>query len=416
MTFVINKIQAFLRFIDPRTFKGDKWLWIILFLLGFFSILSVYSATYHLSYRLKDGSTEYFLMRHLSFWLVAVGIILFVQKIPLQRVLEWKGTPFLVWSGLALGGMLLVYTLFGTEGRNGANRWMNIAGFDIQTSDIAKLTLTTYLAYFMVSRRKTLDTLHTFMWLLIPVSIYCLLIFTQDLSTATLMAVVSFLTMIVGGVAYKYLVRLFFASIGVVASFVAFIMLFPDRFLPFDRFLTWKNRILKFAGGDNIAFEHNTQAAEARNAVINGSLTGVGLGKGVHKNNLTEIHTDFIYAAILEESGLLVGGIIIPLLFVALLYRASIIYRNSKNSFAGLLAIGLAIGICMQAFLHMAICVGIGPVTGIPLPMISMGGTSLIITSISIGLMLSASNKVRRKVSRTRISRSKNIQPRFVGQ
>lgn len=400
-------LQQFVKYLDPRTFRGDKWIWGIVILLAIISIAAVYTSTFMLAYSIKGGNTEYYMIRQSIFCFLAFAIMIVLQKMPISSLTKFNLTPYLVYLSVIVSFLLLVVTAKYSGEVNGANRWLSIAGISVQSSDVAKLTLVIYLTYFISTRQNSIKTRKSFLYLFIPTVMFCGVIFFDDLSTAVLLSFVAFLIMFIGGVATKYLVGLMALGCLAIVSLFSYLIYAPSEML-FGRFGTWKNRILQFTDADNISF----QAQEATNAILNGGFRGAGIGAGIHKNHLPHPYSDYIYATIIEESGLLFGGLLVPFLFIALLFRTALIFKNSKNLFSGLLAIGLGISIVSQAFVHMIVNVGIGPVTGITLPFVSYGGTSLLLTGLSFGLILSASNKEVRQVKQIRIKR-KNINPRI---
>ena len=364
-----------------KNLKGDPFIWAIILFLSLFSILIVYSTVGSLAYKKAGGDTEKFLLKHtlllfLSFVLVwACHRVNYKWYWGISKVALWF-TPFLLLYGY----------FFGTS-YNDATRQIVIFGISFQTADFAKLALLTSLARMLAKRQKEIENafsvesmeqiLNKSMWpAIIWCSVICGLIALSNFSTAAILFVTSLLVMYIGRVPVKQILILCLVG----SLCVTFALVIGQRFG------TFVNRIKDFFVGDTIPF----QAEQGFIAIWRGGFLGMGPGNGIQKDFLPHPYSDFVYAAILEEWGMLVG-VIILLLYLALLYRAMKTVVSSERAFGGLLSAGLCFSIVIQAMINMGVAVGLGPITGQPLPLVSMGGTSLLFTGISLGIILSVS-------------------------
>lgn len=375
-----------------RYFKGDRVIWLIVILLSIVSLLAVYSSTGSLAYRYQGGNTAYYFVKHFSFLAAGLAVIFFVHLIsyrvysPLAPILLYIAIP-----------MLLITLLFGSS-INQASRWLEIPGLGvtIQTSDFAKLSLILYIARTLSIRQDNLDDIKkTFLPLIIPIVTVCLLILPANFSTAALLGASCWLLLFIGRVNLKQLLG--FTGIGIVM--VALFIFIALQTNSISRVQTWKNRIENYSSGEG---GHNYQAQQSKIAIATGGLVGKGPGNSTQRNLLPHPYSDFIYAIIIEEYGM-IGGIVILLLYLILLYRTGLIVKKAKRTFPAFLAMGLTLILVFQAIINMAVAVNLIPVTGQPLPLVSMGGTSLLFTSASFGILLS-------------ISRSQNKEELFDGE
>ncbi|MGE4290219.1 MAG: FtsW/RodA/SpoVE family cell cycle protein [Salinivirgaceae bacterium] len=367
-----------------KYFKGDTAIWLILFLLAIFSMLTVFSATGTLAYKKMGGNTSYFLFRHGAFLAFGVGIVFLVHNISykvyyaLSQLLLYISVPLLAW------------TLFKGVSLNEAARWITLPGTGIsfQTSDFAKFALIMYVARVLSRNQEQIaDIKAAFQPILIWTLIVCGLILPANFSTAAMLFVICVVLMFIGRVKMKHLLGLVGAGLVALALFIALVWNMPDK----GRVGTWKARIESFVNDDS---EGNYQSNQAKIAIVQGGLFGRGPGNSIQRNFLPHPYSDFIYAIILEEYGLL-GGVIILLLYLFLLYRVGIIVRNSQRTFPAFLVVGLAFSLVFQALLNMGVAVNVFPVTGQTLPFVSMGGTSIIFTSVAFGIILSVSRTVQ---------------------
>lgn len=375
-----------------RYFKGDRVIWLIVVLLSIVSLLAVYSSTGSLAYRYQGGNTAYYFIKQFSFLGAGLAVIFLIHLIP-YKVYSPLG-PLLLYIAIPL---LLITLLFGTS-INQASRWLEIPGLGvtIQTSDFAKLALIIYVARMLSLKQNNLnDIKKTFFPIAIPVVIVCLLILPANFSTAAMVGVACWLMLFIGRINMRHLLG--FTGLGVVViGLFIFIALKTNTV---SRVETWKNRIENYSsdeGGDNY------QALQSKIAIATGGLVGKGPGNSTQRNLLPHPYSDFIYAIIIEEYGI-VGGIVVLLLYLILLYRAGIIIKKARRTFPAFLAMGLTLILVLQAMINMAVAVNLIPVTGQPLPLVSMGGTSVLFTSASFGILLS-------------ISRSQNKEELFDGE
>jgi len=365
--------------------KGDRYIWLIVVLLAFTSILAVYSSTFSLAFRSAGGNTEYYLFKHGIIWLISMGVIYVIHKVHFKYL---NGPAMiLVW----ITAPLLVYTLIWGVEINDASRWIQIPLINLtfQPSDLAKLTLVLYLAKMIVSRQKDIkDFWSGFVPLILPVVVICGLVAPADLSTAILLFITSMILLFVGRVNMTHLGGfLALCAFGVlIAGTILYIT--PDSAIQNKgRLLTWKNRVETFVNPNETPY----QVQETKKAIANGGVFGQGPGQGMQKNYLPHSYSDFIYAVIIEEYGL-IGGILVMALFLTLLYRSLVIFHLTIDAFGGLLAFGLMLNIVLQAFINMAVNVSLVPVTGMPMPFVSMGGNSLLFTALATGIILSVSH------------------------
>lgn len=367
-----------------KYFKGDTAIWLIVFILAIFSMLTVYSATGTLAYKKMGGDTSYYLFRHLGFLVFGVGIIFIVHNIPykfyysLSQLLLYISVPLLAW------------TLFKGTSLNEASRWITLPGTGIsfQTSDFAKFALIMYVARILSSNQERINDINAaFKPILLWVLVICGLILPANFSTAAMLFAICLVLMFIGRVNLKHLASLIGIGVVAIGIFIAIAWNMPDS----GRVGTWKSRIESFVDKDA---GDNYQANQSKIAIVNGGLFGKGPGNSMQRNFLPHPYSDFIYAIIIEEYGL-IGGFVILLLYLFLLYRVGAIVRKSERTFPAFLIIGLAFSLVFQALINMAVAVNLFPVTGQTLPFVSMGGTSIVFTSGAIGIILSVSRTVQ---------------------
>ncbi|MFO7668874.1 MAG: putative peptidoglycan glycosyltransferase FtsW [Bacteroidales bacterium] len=363
-----------------RYIKGDKVIWLVIMILLVISLLSVYSSTGSLAYQYRGGDTLYYLLRQLRFILLGIVIIFFVHLVPyhifsrLSVVALWLAIP------------LLFLTLVAGQNINDATRWLQIPGtsFTIQTSDFAKIALVMYLARVLsVNQNNISDFKDVFGKVTLAIVGICGLILPANFSTAVLIFLTAFSLMFVARIPVKYLALMIFAGLFAFAIFLGATELLGKE----GRTSTWKNRIESFVSGEGDSY----QADQAKVAIVQGGLFGKGPGNSTQRNLVPHPYSDFIYAIIIEEYGSLVGGFLVVALYLWLFYRTGLIIRRSRSTYGAFLAFGLSMGLVLQAFVNMAVAVGLVPVTGQTLPLVSMGGSSIIFTSIAAGMILSVS-------------------------
>lgn len=375
----MNRIQAFFNDI-----KGDRAIWIVVLFLSIFSMMSVYSSTGTLAYKFQHGNTEYYILKHL--FILILGFALMYACHRINYTYYARLAEVLYWGSV---GLLLYTLLFGIN-LNEANRWATIPVLNVsfQSSDVAKLALIILVAKLLTKKQDSiLDFKKTFLPLLIRIGIVVVLILPNNLSTAALIFLTSVVLIYVGGVKIKYLFYLMSAGI---VGFMLFIMVAHYAPKIGGRIGTWQNRIITFTGGNG---SDTFQVDQAKIAISSGGIFGKMPGNGTQKNFLPHPYSDFIFAIIIEEFGLL-GGFVILALYVILFTRAYRLVMRFPHTFGALLSIGLSFSLTFQALINMLVAVDLMPVTGQPLPLVSMGGTSIWFTCISIGIILSVSRYI----------------------
>ncbi len=367
-----------------RKVQGDKVLWMVTLLLSILSVLAVYSAISTLAYK-AEGNSLKFLFKHTAMLVVGFGVMFVVHKIRFKYFS--KASAILFW--LAAG--LLLLTLVVGPDINSARRWLRIPfiGLTFQSSDLAKIVLVTFTARQLNQYRTQLHDFRAGVWpVLWPILVICGLILPADFSTAAMLGAVCFLMLFIGGVPLRHLARL--AGMGIAGIAVLFVF---GKAAPsvFPRFETWTSRIESFLepGGEG---DYQTNYAQV--AIYNGGLLPKGPGTGLSRNYLPHPYSDMIFAFIIEEYGTLLGGCGVMLLYLILLYRSIRIAIRTPRHFGGLLALGISFLLVTQAFINMAVAVRLFPTTGQPLPLLSMGGTSIIFTCLAIAMIISVSRSV----------------------
>ena len=364
--------------------KGDIVIWTVVLLLSLLSVLVVYSSVVALAYRYKGGDTGSYLIKHI--FIIGSGIFLMY----LIHKVKYSYFSRISQIALFLAAPLLLYTLLKGVSAGEASRWLAIPGTSLtfQTSDFAKLVLIVYVARMLSIKQDVIkDFRQTFLPVVLPVVIICALILPANFSTAALLFLTCLILMFVGRMNTKHLLLLIGSGIIFGAILIITIFNFPTIF---KRGETWKARIENFRSGDS---ETNFQSEQAKIAIATGRVFGKGPGNSTQRNFLPQASSDFIFAIVIEEWGLL-SAIIIVFLYIVLLFRGVRIANKSEKTFGSLLAIGLTFSLVFQAMINMAVAVNLFPVTGQPLPLVSMGGTSIWFTSISIGIILSVSRDI----------------------
>lgn len=363
-----------------KRIKGDMVIWGILLLLSLISVLAIYSSTKSLAYSLKDGNTEYFILKHLVMMLFGFGVIYFSHKI-----------NFRFYSGfskvlLPIAFLLMILTNVAGIEVNDARRWLPLpgTGLTIQTSDIAKLALIMFLARTIAKKQDIIEDFKKgFLPLMVPILAICLTIAPSDFSTAATLLFTSIVLLFIGRSKLKHIGLILLGAIVGMALLIGLAEIFDWDFL---RSSTWSSRLSDFFSDGDGSFQNQ----QAKIAIAKGGFFGEGPGNSTQRNFLPNPYADFIYAIIVEEYGLL-GGLLIISLYLLLLHRSIRIIIKSPNSFGALLAVGLTMSLVIQAFLNMGVAVHILPNTGLPLPFVSMGGTSLLFSSFALGVILSVS-------------------------
>jgi cell division protein FtsW len=373
--------------IVEKYFKGDKVIWLVVILLSIFSILAVYSSTGTLAYKYQQGNTEYYLFKH--FIILTFGFILMYLAHLMKYTFYSRISRITIFLAIPL---LLLTLLMGTS-LNEASRWLTlpIVNISFQTSDFAKLAVILFIARTLSKKQDNIKDLKgTFIPLMWPVCLVCALILPANFSTSAVLFTTCLFLMFIGRINLKYIFLLIATGI---LLFTLFILVAKVTGMK-GRIGTWEKRIENFKSGDDGSGNYQTQ--QAKIAIATGGIIGKGPGNSTQRNFLPHPYSDFIYAIIVEEYGF-AGGVLIVLLYVILFYRAIKIVRKSPRAFATLLAVGCSFSLVFQAMINMAVAVNLFPVTGQPLPMLSMGGTSIWFTSLAVGIVLSVSRDLEKE-------------------
>ncbi len=362
---------------------GDRGIWVIIIILSIASILSVYSATGYLAYRVRGGNTSYYLFK--QFVSLGIGIVIIVVFSKLKA--NWVAGFSIILLYFSI--IMLIITLFMGVNLNEASRWLMVpvVGISFQPSEFAKLSLIVYIANVLSRYQRDDEPAKEAFWpIMIHVGVVVLLIFTENLSTALLIVGVSVAMMFVGRVPIRYLFLTGLVAVGLVVM----ILVFANHvdFLP--RAKTWSSRIEQFFNPEEANPNLKYQSDQSKIAIATGGFIGKGPGNSVQRNFLPHPYSDFIFAIIAEEYGI-VGSILIILCYLWLLARVGVIVSQSRRTFPAFMAFGLGLLLVSQAFLNIGVAVGLFPVTGQPLPLVSLGTSSIFSTSIALGLILSAS-------------------------
>lgn len=387
-----------------RRTRGDKYIWGIVVLLSLISILVVYSATGSLAYKMYKGNTNVYLFKQVSFSLVGLLVIYFLHRINYTIFSKVATILFLISIPL------LLYTLLFGAKINDGSRWIKlpIINMTVQTSDLAKLALFMYISRLLSKKQDMIkDFKNGFLPVVTPVLIICALIMPANLSNALLTGATALLLMFIGRISLKHI----FLTIGVALIPVAIIVSvavatydgkqkeetvvktgMAEKAKSYGRFGTWVKRVQDFMyAKDN---ETPYQVQQAKIAIANGSvLVGLGPGNSRQRNFLPQAYNDFIYSIIIEEYGLL-GGAFMIFIYLVFLFRCIRIFRRCPYAFGAFLALGLSFTLVIQAVANMAVNVNLVPVTGVTLPLVSMGGSSFLFTCGAIGIILSVARNV----------------------
>lgn len=379
--------------------KGDKSIWLVVLMLFGISMLAVYSATGTLAYA-KEVDSSYYLIKQIS--LTIFGMLLMFGT----HMINYKYYSRIAQILWFISIPLLIYTMFFTKSLNDANRWITlpVVGLTFQTSDLAKLALIMFLARQLSQKQDQITDFKTaFLPILLPIIITCLLIAPENLSTSMILFCTSVFVMFIGRIAIKHIAALMGISIVVFSLFVLLLHVIPEKTLYSinKRTVTWRNRMDDFAqiiksGKTNE--DEDYQVLQAKIAIAKGGIFQLNPGGSDQRNFLPQAYNDFIFVIIIEEYGLL-GGAAVVLLYLFFLYRCIRIVINAPKAFGALLAVGLGIALVTQAMINMAVAVNLLPVTGVTLPLVSMGGSSVIFTSIAFGIILSVSRNIEEEKS-----------------
>lgn len=375
-----------------KTFKGDRAIWGLVAIFMVYSLLAVYSSSVNVAFRNHGGNTTYFLRSQLMMLTAGLIIILIVHYLPYRIYLSLAGIAVVVSAAL------LVLTFFFGVRINDATRWLEIPfiGFRIQTSDLAKVALVIYLARTLAKYQHQLkDFVLVTKFFMLPVLVICALIMPENLSTAIMVFGICILILFIGGVPLKYLL----AYIGLAVVFTILFALFLWLIKEDNRVMTWIERLIAFFTGKGDTGD-DYQINQAKIAISTGGLFGKAPGHSIQRNMLPQSNSDFIFAIIIEEYGLLMGAIPIVFAYLMLLFRGITIVKKCDTAFPAYLVMGLVVMIVSQAMLNMMVATGILPVTGQTLPMVSWGRSSVIIMCFSIGVILSVSRVVNARIKK----------------
>ncbi|WP_339895555.1 FtsW/RodA/SpoVE family cell cycle protein [uncultured Algibacter sp.] len=380
-----------------KNIKGDRLIWAIVALLAILSFLPVYSAASNLAYKGAGSSTFTFFVKHFVHLVLGFAIIYGVHKIPYRY---FKGLSLIM---IPVVLVLLGLTILQGKTIDGANasRWIQIpfVGMSFQTSTLAAVVLMVYIARYMSKMKDEIITFKaSILPLWAPVFLVLILILPANFSTAAIMFLMILMLVFLGGYPLRYLAVIIGSGILILTLFVLMAKAFPDA-MP-NRIDTWMGRIESFSNPEDT--EADYQIEKAKIAIATGGIKGVGPGKSMQKNFLPQSSSDFIFAIIIEEYGL-IGGVVIMTLYLWLLFRIVIVSQKSDTIFGKLLVLGVGLPIVFQAIINMAVAVELFPVTGQTLPLISSGGTSIWMTCLAIGIILSVSAK-REEIKEKEIS------------
>lgn len=362
-------------------FKGDRWIWYIIITLSLIGMLAVYSATITLAFNKQDGNIEFYFFRHAGFLVIGLILLYATHLIPFQYYS--RISQIFLWLSIVA---LFVTLITGSE-INNATRVIPIPflGITFQPSDAAKLFLIMYIARYLSKKQEEIDSFNVFRHVLLMVILVVVLIFPENLSTALVVFLTSILLMFIGRVNIRYIGLL--SGTGLLLIFVLGFTLLKINTdgLGHTRIPTWKKRIETFIGQDE--GDGNYQQMQSKIAIAEGGLFGKGPGNSTQRAYLPHPYSDFIFAIIVEEYGM-VGGIVVMGCFMLLIIRCIKIVVESSRAFGALMALGLGLSMSIQAFVNMGVAVGVLPVTGLTIPLVSMGGTSLFMNSIGFGVIL----------------------------
>ncbi len=362
--------------------KGDKVIWGVVIVLSLISLMAVYSSTSSLAYRMHKHN-EMYLVKQLGVLLAGLVIIYFSHKV---NYTVYSNIAILLF---AISIPLLIFTLFYGTTLNEGSRWIKLplVGITFQTSDLAKLGLFMFLARQLSKMQNDLDNLKkVFIHIFLPVIVICGLVAMANLSTALMIAMSSSVLFFIGRIKISHLLIL--ATTGILLFGILFTV---SKLTGFGRAATWEQRIKKFSSNDknDVPF----QVYHSKIAIAKGGIAGKGAGNSTQRNFLPHPYSDFIFAIIIEEYGL-IGGTLLIFLYLLFLWRSIVLFRRCPYAFGAFLAVGLSFTLVFQAFLNMGVNVNLLPVTGLTLPLVSMGGSSIWFTCLAIGIILSVSKFV----------------------
>lgn len=367
--------------------RGDRVIWAIVVLLAIISMVSVFSSASTLAYDERGGEVSFYLIKH--------GVILGFGMVVIYICHLLAYTKYSRWAPgmLVVAFALLLVTMWLGVDINNAKRWLKIplVGLTFQSSDFAKLALIIFVARSIGSKQDVIkDFKEAFLPIIAPIIGICMLIAVNDLSSALMLFLICLLMMIVGRVAMQYVVMLVLLGISVFSLMVMIGAKYP-HLIP--RAATWEKRIETYINPEMASSDDRYQITKAQIAMSNGGIFGVGPGNSTQRNYVPSPHADFIYSIIVEEYGVL-GGIAVIFLYVLLFFRIVRLVTKSSKAFGAMVAFGIGLSLLLQAFFNIAVNLDLVPVTGLTLPLISMGGTSVLFTCIAFGIILSVSKYI----------------------
>jgi cell division protein FtsW len=389
--------------------RGDKVIWAIVVVLSLVSLLVVYSATNSLAYKLYKGNTFIYLFKQIVFITLGITVVYIAHRINYTFYSRFARMIFLISIPL------LIYTYFFGTKLNEGSRWITlpIINLTIQTSDIAKLALFMYLSRLLSKKQHVIkDFKKGFLPLMMPIVVICGLIAPANLSTALLTGATSMLLLFIGRVSFKHIALVAAAVMVPLIILIGIASAYYDKeegktkelpaFLSAGRIPTWIKRVQDFvyAGKGEAPY----QVQQAKIAVAKGGMLGLGPGNSEQRNFLPHPYSDYIYAIIIEEYGI-IGAAFIVFIYMVFLFRSIRLFKKCPYAFGAFLALALSFTLVIQAMTNMAVNVGLFPVTGVTLPLVSMGGSSFLFTCLSIGIILSVARNVEDAEGKTEITK-----------
>ncbi len=380
----MERISSFIR--------GDKVLWGLVVLMCILSFMPIYSAASNLEHVVNNGTTIQHLVKHSVMVIIGLLILSSIPRVPYK----WFGSLSLILLTAAIILLLITSLQGNTIAGANASRWLRIPfiGVSFQTSVFASICLLIYVAKYLYSNRdQEIDFKESIKWLWMPVILVVFPVFLSNFSTAFLIMFSVYLLLIVGDYPWRHLAKMTGGILILTVFLIALMKVLPEGMMP-NRLDTWESRVTSFMDSENT---ESYQVEKAKIAIATGGITGLGPGKSVQKNFLPQSSSDFIFAIIIEEYGL-VGGFLVIVFYLIMLQRFLIIARKAPDLFGSLLVVALGLPIIIQAFLNMAVATNLVPVTGQTLPFVSGGGTSMWMTCVAVGIILSVSASEKKEL------------------
>lgn len=367
--------------------RGDRVIWAVVVLLGIISMAAVFSSVSSLAYMDRNGAVSYYLIKHGAFLGIGLVVIYIGHLLAYTKYSRWAPGLLLV----AIAALLLTMVM-GPE-INNARRWLQVpfTSMTVQTSEFAKLALIVFVARSIGSKQDIIkDFQGAFVPIILPVVGICALIAINDLGSAAMLFLICLLMMVVGRVAFT---QVFALVVGGIIAFSALVTIggkYPELI---PRAATWQKRIEVYFSPEKATVDDRRQVNEAVTAVANGGIIGVGPGNSTRRSYVPSAHSDFIYSIIVEEYGAF-GGIVLIGIYLLLFFRVLRLVTKSSKAFGAMVAFGIGLSLLLQAFYNIAVNLDLVPITGITLPLVSMGGTSILLTCVSFGIILSVSKYI----------------------